>query len=81
MANFNAKAIAVETAPKITKSKRHVNNRSNKAHTSALRCHARLPSKKDRHVLESSHGKFKTVAELEAHRLKVSRPTQATKRH
>ncbi len=28
-----------------------------------------LPAKKDRRVLKSSHGKFPTVAKLEAHRL------------
>lgn len=34
-----------------------------------MRSLRRLAAKKDRRVLKSSRGKFKTVAELEAHRL------------
>ena len=34
---------------------------------------AKLPAKKDRHVAQSSKGKFVTVAALEAHRKKVTK--------
>lgn len=32
--------------------------------------------RKDKHVLKSSHGKFSSVAELEIHRVKVSKPVR-----
>ena len=35
---------------------------------------ARLAKKKDQHVLQSSHGAFKNVVELEAHRIAVTKP-------
>lgn len=36
----------------------------------------RLERRKDRNVLVSSHGAFKTVKELELHRKKVSKPVK-----
>lgn len=40
-----------------------------------IRSHARLAKKKDRHVRESSCGKYANVAALEAHRQRVSKPS------
>ena len=37
------------------------------------RSHEGLAARKDRRVRRSSHGRFKSVAELETHRARVSR--------
>lgn len=39
-----------------------------KSHASATRSHLRLKIKRDKRVLKSSHGLYKTVAAIEEHR-------------
>lgn len=47
--------------------------RSRKSESKYARQRLRSAKRKDAHVRKSSHGKFRTVEELEAHRIKVSR--------
>ncbi len=44
-----------------------------------IRNYARLPARKDQHVFKSSHGKYASVAQLEQHRLAVTKPKPAPK--